>query len=203
MSLNEKRKFGIIEHIGITYRASLSFLYNKLYKKQNGMNFKFKERIMLAVTEVNGCVMCSYVHTKLSLKAGLSNEDIKEILAGDLDGIPADESLAVLFAKDYAYNKETIDPEFYEKLEHTYGIRKARAILGAVEFITMTNSMGISLALLKNTLSFKHVKGSNFLNELLIPIATIVLLPTFLFINLFVIPFHNGKINKKVNNPVK
>jgi hypothetical protein len=56
--------------------------------------------------------MCSYVHTKLSLKAGLSNEDIKEILAGDLDGIPADESLAVLFAKDYAYNKETIDLHF-------------------------------------------------------------------------------------------
>ena len=56
------------------------------------MNFKFKERTMLAVTEVNGCIMCSYVHTKLSLKAGLSNEDIKEILAGDLDGIPANES---------------------------------------------------------------------------------------------------------------
>lgn len=73
MSLSEKRKFGLIEHIGIIYRASLSFLYNKLYKKQNGMNFKFKERIMLAVTEVNGCIMCSYVHTKLSLKAGLSN----------------------------------------------------------------------------------------------------------------------------------
>ncbi len=119
MSLNEKRKFGLIEHIGITYRASLSFLYNKLYNKQNFMNFKFKERIVLAVTEVNGCIMCSYVHTKLSLKAGLSNEDIKEILAGDLDGIPADESLAVLFAKDYAYNKETIDPAFYDKLEKT------------------------------------------------------------------------------------
>ena len=74
---------------------------------------------MLAVTEVNGCIMCSYVHTKLSLKAGLSNEDIKEILAGDLDGIPADESLAVLFAKDYAYNKETIDLAFYDKLEKT------------------------------------------------------------------------------------
>ena len=53
------------------------------------------------------------------------------------------------------------------------------------------------------SLSFKHVKGSNFLNELLIPIATMVLLPMFLFINLFVIPFHNGKINKKINKPVK
>lgn len=203
MSLNEKRKFNLFEHVVITYRASLGFLYNKLYKKQNGMNFKFKERIMLAVTEVNGCVMCSYVHTKLSLKAGLTNEDIKNILSGDLEGVPADESLAVLFAKDYAYNKEKIDPEFYQKLESTYGIRKARAILGAIEFITMTNSMGISMALFKNTLSFKHVKGSNVLNELLIPLSTMVLLPLFLILNLFVIPFHNRKINKKVNKAVK
>lgn len=199
MDIQEKRKFELIEHIAITYRATKGFLYNKLYKKQNGMNFKFKERIMLAVTEVNGCIMCSYVHTKLSLKAGLSNKDIKDILSGDLEGVPEDEALAVLFAKDYAFNHEKIDPLFYDKLEKSYGIRKARAILGAIEFITMTNSIGVSLALLKNTLGFKHVKGSNILNELLIPLLTFVVFPLFLLINILVIPFHNHKINKKVN----
>lgn len=199
MSLNEKRKFGFFEHIKITYNASLAFLFNKVYKKKNGMNFKFKERIMLAVTEVNGCVMCSYVHTKLSLKAGLTNKDIKEILSGDLQGVPEEEAIGVLFAKDYAYNKEQIDLEFYQKLEDAYGIRKARAILGATEFITMTNSMGIALALLKNTLTFKHVKGSNILNEILIPISTMVLFPVFLVLRIFYLPLYNVKINKRVN----
>ena len=36
----------------------------------------FKERIMLAVTEVNGCAMCSYAHTQMALEAGLSSEDV-------------------------------------------------------------------------------------------------------------------------------
>lgn len=152
---------------------------------------------MLAVTEVNGCQMCSFVHTKLALKAGLTNDDIKELLAGDLDGVPKEESLGVLFAKDYAFNKETIDTEFYQKLVDTYNIRKSRAILGVTEMITMTNGMGLSLALLKRTLTFKHVKGSNILNELFVPLATMVLFPLFLLLFLPYIPFYSKKfINK-------
>ena len=190
MSMNEKRKFGFFKHIIITYKASLAFLYMKLFKKKHGLKFDFKERIMLAVTEVNGCVMCSYVHTKLATKAGLTDKDIKSLLEGELEGVPDDQSLGVLFAKDYAFNKEKVDKEFYDRLVEHYGHRKSRAILGASEFITMTNSMGISMALLKNTLSFKHVKGSNILNEIFIPLSTMVFFPTFLILNLLIIPFH-------------
>lgn len=31
----------------------------------------FVERIMMAVTEVNGCRYCSYFHTRVALKAGI------------------------------------------------------------------------------------------------------------------------------------
>jgi len=187
--MEHKRQFSVFKLIPIIYRAALSFLFLKLFKKKNGMNFKLKERIMLAVTEVNGCTMCSYVHTKLATKAGLSDKDIKDLLAGELEGIPEAESLAVLFAKDYAFNKETVDPAFYQKLVTAYGKRKARAILGVVHVITMTNAMGISLDLLKKTFSFKHVKGSNVLNEILVPLLTMVFFPIFLILNLLVIPF--------------
>lgn len=187
--MEHKRQFSVFKLISIIYRAALSFLFLKLFKKKNGMNFKLKERIMLAVTEVNGCTMCSYVHTKLATKAGLSDKDIKDLLAGELEGIPEAESLAVLFAKDYAFNKETVDPAFYQKLVTAYGKRKARAILGVVHVITMTNAMGISLDLLKKTFSFKHVKGSNVLNEILVPLLTMVFFPIFLILNLLVIPF--------------
>lgn len=189
--MKDHRRFNVVEQISIIYKASLSFLYLKLFKKKNGMNFKFKERIMLAVTEVNGCALCSYVHTKLALKAGLDNKAIKELLAGDLVGVPENEALGVLFAKDYAYNHEKVDAEFYQKLIGTYGIRKARAILGVTHVITMTNGMGISLDLLKRTFTFRHVKGSCILNELLVPLVTMVFFPVFLITNLFVIPFYN------------
>lgn len=189
--MKNTRKFTLIEHIIIIYKASLSFLYLKLFKRKNGINFKLKERIMLAITEVNGCAMCSYVHTKLAIKAGLSDQDIKALLEGELSNVPKEEALAILFAKDYAYNHEKIDQAFYQKLIEKYGTRKARAILGVSQVITMTNGMGISLDHLKGTLTFKHVKGSCVLNELLIPIFTMVLFPIFLLFNLFVIPFYN------------
>lgn len=191
MSFEDKRKFGFLEQLPIIVRAARSFLYLRLFKKQNGMNFKFKERIMLAVTEVNGCTMCSFVHTKLALKAGLSQQDIQELLAGELVGVPPAESLGVLFAKDYAFNQETIDRSFYDKLVSTYGVRKARAILGVVEMITMTNGMGLALGYLKRTLTFKHVKGSNVLNEIFVPLSTMVLFPLLLLLFLPYIPFYN------------
>ena len=197
MSFEEKRKFGFFEQLPIIVKAARSFLYLRLFKKKNGMNFKFKERIMLAVTEVNGCQMCSFVHTKLALKAGLTNDDIQELLAGDLEGVPKEQSLGVLFSKDYAYNKETIDKAFYQKLEATYNVRTARAILGVTEMITMTNGMGLSLGFLKRTLSFKHVKGSNVFNELFVPLTTMILFPVLLLLLLPYIPFYSKQfINK-------
>ncbi|MDY0210805.1 MAG: hypothetical protein RBQ91_05295 [Acholeplasma sp.] len=141
--------------------------------------------------------MCSYVHTKLASKAGLSDNDIKQMFEGALEGVPEKQSLGVLFAKDYAYSKEVVDKAFYARLIEHYGINQARAILAASEFITMTNSMGISMALLKSTLTFKHVKGSNLLNEWLIPLFTMLLFPLFLVVNLLVIPFHAKKVFRK------
>lgn len=199
MSYYEKRKFKLFEHVPIVYRAALGFLTLKALKKKKAMNFKLKERIMLAVTEVNGCVLCSYVHTKLALSGGMSDHEIKELLAGDLESVPEAESIAVLFAKDYAFNKETIDPEFYLKLIDRYGHDKAKAILSACEVITMTNSMGIALGLLKNTLTFKHVKGSNILTEILIPILTMILFPVFLILGLFILPFRLNRLKKQAN----
>jgi len=200
MSVYEKRKFTLIEHVPIVYRASIGFLYLKALKKKKAMNFKLKERIMLAVTEVNGCILCSYVHTKLALNGGMSDEEIKELLAGELESVPKEEGLAVLFAKDYAFNKETVDKAFYEKLLERYGVYKAKAILSASEVITMTNSMGIALGLLKETLLFRHVRKSNILNEILIPISTMVLFPIFLIFGLVQMPY---RLKKLKNNELK
>jgi AhpD family alkylhydroperoxidase len=189
MSFDQKRKFSLKEHVPITWRAGLAFVYLKALKRKKVMNFKLKERIMLAITEVNGCVLCSYVHTKLALSGGMSDLEIKTLLEGELELVPAEESLAVLFAKDYAFNHEILDSIYYQKIIERYGIDKAKAILSVSEMITMTNSMGISLGLLKQTLSFKHVKGSRIYNELLIPLLTMVLFPISVIAGLFVLPF--------------
>ncbi len=40
----------------------------------------FRERLMLAVTAVNGCRYCSYFHARQALKSGLTPEEISRLL---------------------------------------------------------------------------------------------------------------------------
>ena len=61
-----------------------SFVYvpramSKLVKnnKINLVDKKFIERLQLSVTEVNGCPACSYQHTKMALRQGMSNKEIR------------------------------------------------------------------------------------------------------------------------------
>ncbi len=51
----------------------------------------FQERLMLTVTEANGCRYCAYAHAKMALTAGLTREDIAALAAGDLSGAPQEQ----------------------------------------------------------------------------------------------------------------
>lgn len=62
------------------------------------MSKAFQERIMLAVTSVNGCRYCSYFHTSLALKEGMSADEIQHLLGGEFADAPAAEAVALLFA---------------------------------------------------------------------------------------------------------
>jgi len=56
----------------------------KKANKNSDIHRKFIERIMLAVTQVNGCRLCSYAHTKIALENGLEQNEISALLSGDL-----------------------------------------------------------------------------------------------------------------------
>jgi len=51
--------------------------------KSGRISTQFRERIMLAVTAVNGCVYCEWAHTKVALEQGCTNNEIKEIMVHD------------------------------------------------------------------------------------------------------------------------
>ncbi len=71
-----KRKFSISElYSGLVYtpRAMSKLIGNN---KSHLVNNKFIERLQLAVTEVNGCVVCSYQHAKMAVRQGMSNDEI-------------------------------------------------------------------------------------------------------------------------------
>jgi len=89
----------------------------------------FAERIMLAVSAVNGCRYCSYGHVRSALKYGVSSEEVDLLLRGEVGHVASDEVPALLFAQHYAESGGHPDPAMIQKLVMTYGPEKTDEIL--------------------------------------------------------------------------
>ena len=129
----------------IVRKAGMTMPFLLRAERAGKMTEAFKERLMLAVTEVNGCRMCSWAHAKIALEAGLSNEEIENMLGGQMADVPADQLPAVLFAQHYADARGKPSPEAWKSVVSRYGRDGAMAILGAVRGIMMGNAYGIPL----------------------------------------------------------
>lgn len=126
----------------------------------------FRERIMLAVTEVNGCDICSYAHTKMALEAGMSSEEINEMLSGGSDSIPDDESIAIMFAQHVAESRGNPSLESFHRVCDYYGKEKAKAILGYCRIMMVANTLGIAFGNLQQRFSGKNNPQSSLWYEL-------------------------------------
>jgi AhpD family alkylhydroperoxidase len=114
----------------------------------------FQERLMLAVTAVEGCRYCSYFHSKLALKGGVSQEEIGNLLSGEVECCPEEEVLAVVYAQHWAESNACPDPEAVDRLKETYGVEKAEAIHLMLRMIRLGNLLGNSWDYLLYRLSF-------------------------------------------------
>jgi AhpD family alkylhydroperoxidase len=104
----------------------------------------FRERLMLAVTAVNGCRYCSYFHTKQALKSGITAEEISSLLSGDVANCPQGEAVAVIYAQHWAESNTHPEPEAVQILQQTYGCQKTEAIHLILRMIRMANLLGNS-----------------------------------------------------------
>jgi AhpD family alkylhydroperoxidase len=103
----------------------------------------FRERLMMAVTEVNGCRHCSYLHARLALDAGVSDEELRQLLSGTIPtDIPHDELLALTYAQHWAESDARPEPQARKKLEEHYGAEMAQAIHIVLHMIRMGNLLG-------------------------------------------------------------
>jgi AhpD family alkylhydroperoxidase len=114
----------------------------------------FHERLMLAVTAVNGCRYCSWFHTRQALKSGLAVEEITDLLAGDVANCPPDEGVAVTYAQHWAESDAHPDPEAVQRLQQEYGLEKTEAIHLILRMIRMANLLGNSWDYLIYRVSF-------------------------------------------------
>lgn len=174
-----RKLFSLKEYYRIVYLAFFSANNLQVVRKNKTLSEHFMERIMLAVTEVNGCPLCSFAHTKMALESGMSNEEIQNMLAGIGDDIPDDEISAVLFSQHYAETRGYPSRKSWERIVEIYGLEKAKGILGAIRIMMLGNAFGIPLGSFLN----RFKKGeeaderSGLIYEIVMILASVVYLP--------------------------
>jgi len=173
-----KKRFSYAEY----YKALLLFYHAIGVLKENRktshlIDQAFIERIMLSVTEVNGCAMCSYAHSSMALKQGFSQEEIESFLTGDGSYIVPHEAKALLFAQHYADTRGYVDRETYKVLKEEYGEEKSEIILSAIKVIMVGNIMGIPLSAFVSRLKGKPYKGSSLFYEISMILSSIIFIP--------------------------
>lgn len=57
-----------------------------------------RERVMVAVSQVNACGACTGVHRRWALRAGVGPDELEDLRLGDLDGLDARNRAAVSYA---------------------------------------------------------------------------------------------------------
>ncbi len=174
------------------YYKALLLIYKSIpvlgkNKKEHYISEQFIERIMLAVTEVNGCAVCSYAHTKMALKQGVSSDEIEGFLSGNDAYISPDEAKAILFAQHYASEKGEYDKNAFRTVLDEYGQQKASVILAAIRMIMVGNISGIPLSAFSSRLKGKPYTHSSVAYELGMILSTLVLLPVSFIHSLFII----------------
>lgn len=119
----------------------------------------FRERLMLAVTAVNGCKYCSYFHAKQALKSGLSQPEIDTLLSGNIAVCPEEENIALLYAQHWAESDARPDSDAVNKLKEVYGDEKAQAIELILRMIRMGNLSGNTWDYFMYRISFGRLGG--------------------------------------------
>ena len=123
---------------------------------------------MLAVTAVNKCRYCSWVHSRLSLQTGCMVAEIEAILASDFGNVDKGELVALAFAQHYAESRGKPDREAARKLLLAYGKEVASAIVTSIQAITIGNLTGNTLDAFQARLRGLHVEGGSPLLEFIV-----------------------------------
>ncbi len=107
--MEQLRRFASVPLASRYYREALEHMGDMRRAYRSGiLDKRFIERIMLAVTQVNGCKMCSYAHTRMALESGMSAQEIRCMLSGEFADVPDSQQKAILYAEHYAQTEGTL-----------------------------------------------------------------------------------------------
>jgi AhpD family alkylhydroperoxidase len=174
------RPSGFIKDLGGILR-SLPSIYKTF--RSGRLSRSFIEKIMLAVTAVNGCRYCAYGHARLALRSGVSGQEIEEILSRELGSFPPEQGIALAFAQHYAESSRRPDPQTEARLAEYYGPQVSQDIHNLIRLITVGNLSGNAADAFLSRLAGRPARESRFSSELVMFLLTSpVILPLLLLL---------------------
>ncbi len=175
LDLGVKKRFSLPESYWITHDAARTIRH--FLRLRAGQGEQYTSRIMLAVTEVNGCALCAYAHTKFALEAGMDAEEVRQLLGGVTSGAPDRELPALAFAQHYADTGARPETPVWNRLVEIYGEQEALGVLGATRMMMWGNAVGIPLSLLRTRLRGRPQPGSGGVHEIGTAVGVWLILP--------------------------
>lgn len=174
-----KRKFSLQEMYWATVYAPKAMYKLIENKKKNLLDQSFIKRLQLAVTEVNGCAICSYGHAQMALRLGMGNEEISSFLGEDEVGnfIKPEEAKAIAFAQHFADSRAFPKKYAYNAIIKEYGEKQASIILSACQMMIVGNIYGIPLSAFISRIQGNSYKDSSLFYELITLFLEFIILP--------------------------
>ncbi|MBK7407959.1 MAG: carboxymuconolactone decarboxylase family protein [Saprospirales bacterium] len=127
----------------------------------------FMEKIMTVVTAVNGCAYCAWFHARQSVAAGISGEEVKNLLELQFQAGASDhEVMGLLYAQHFAETNRHPTKEMTDRLFVHYGDRTARDIILMIRIIYFGNLSGNTFDAFLSRLKGQKAPHSNLLFEL-------------------------------------
>jgi AhpD family alkylhydroperoxidase len=114
----------------------------------------FRERLMLAVTEVNRCRYCAHAHSRAALATGVPQDEVEALAAGVFEGSPPEELPALLYAQHWAEAAGKPEVALRERVVAVYGEQAVGMIDLALRVIRVGNLLGNTFDCLLHRLSF-------------------------------------------------
>lgn len=100
---------------------------------------QFREKLMVAVSAVNQCAYCSYLHTRTALEQGISREEIDTIFKNDVSQFSEEDLPGILFAQHFAETKGNVSEEALKNIEEKYGTITTGQMLAFLQTVLFGN----------------------------------------------------------------
>ena len=120
-----------------------------LHLSAGRMESRLRESLWLAVTEVNGCRWCAYIHEGMAGASGMAPEDIQLLLSSEdlerLERLTEDQRATLAYARAWAERDGEPPPGMRDQLMERLGAPASRDLHGLLALIDFANRCGNTL----------------------------------------------------------